>query len=308
MDSIITSLYLGKLQSLLNLPRWIRLPAAGIDLEVFFVKIAYFDSSYSANLSNDYFTNRQDRYMEIYNHTPLADYFVSLLSTISSLSFLVTSSNSSTTNAPLNITWPESNITSSPLDSKTSIPEFNQIAHEAFTKLTSVWANKGPNQLNATFKPTLTPTNQIYDTSIRPILQIGPFKITQETDLTVPTILKTANSLATAPGGAETKIDWTSGYFSLRKGYREGVLECKAGIRIVCASPESNGFFGSKGVSRFIPPAYTFFEKNFYEESVNYSQRRRKENHVDMREWKREGWTYHAKGTFLILRYSYFFC
>jgi CDP-diacylglycerol--glycerol-3-phosphate 3-phosphatidyltransferase len=65
-----------------------------------------------------------------------------------------------------------------------------------------------------------------------------PFSQTQETSLIVPSIFQTANSLATAPGGGETTIDWTSGYFGLRKEYKELVLGCKAKVRIVSASPE----------------------------------------------------------------------
>lgn len=74
---------------------------------------------------------------------------------------------------------------------------------------------------------------------------MGPFSISQETDLVVPAIFRTANSLATAPGGGRTMIDWTSGYFSVQKAYLEKVLDSKAGVRIVTASPEVNFLFFS---------------------------------------------------------------
>lgn len=67
---------------------------------------------------------------------------------------------------------------------------------------------------------------------------MGPFDIAQETDVVVPSVFQTANSLATAPGGANTTIDWTSGYFSVQEGYKERVLDSRATVRIVTASPE----------------------------------------------------------------------
>lgn len=67
---------------------------------------------------------------------------------------------------------------------------------------------------------------------------MGPFNISQETDTAVPAIFRAANSLATAPGGSRTTIDWTSGYFSVQEAYLERVLDSKALVRIITASPE----------------------------------------------------------------------
>ncbi|GAA5823393.1 hypothetical protein JCM10212_004314, partial [Sporobolomyces blumeae] len=88
----------------------------------------------------------------------------------------------------------------------------------------------------------------------------------------------------------------------------------------------ANGFFGSRGVSRFIPPAYTHFSHEFYNEIVDRARRKRQVAQVtrredegddeeqgarnrsrsvedairvEMSEWKKEGWTYHAKGIWL---------
>jgi CDP-diacylglycerol--glycerol-3-phosphate 3-phosphatidyltransferase len=196
---------------------------------------------HSANLSNDYFTNRQDRYMEFTNHSPLADYFASLLDTVGSYSFLASATDTTSTNPALNITWPTSNPAPSPLARGTSMKEYKSQAHEAFTSLTRHWNSKSVHALCSSLPPptpSSTPASQVYDTSVRPVLQIGPFSITQETDLVVPTIFRTGNSLATAPGGAETTIDWTSGYFSVQEAYRERVLDSRSAVRIVAAAPE----------------------------------------------------------------------
>lgn len=179
--------------------------------------------------------------MEFIDHSPLADYFVSMLATVASFSFRVTALDASSKSPPLSITWPSTNATSSPLDSRTSIPSFKAAAHSAFSQLTDAWARKPGHSLCSALPPPTSSSStfsQVYDTSIRPVLQMGSFSIAQETELVVPTILRTANSLATAPGGTETTVDWTSGYFSVREEYREKVLDSRAAVRIVTASPE----------------------------------------------------------------------
>lgn len=66
---------------------------------------------------------------------------------------------------------------------------------------------------------------------------------------------------------------------------------------------QANGFFGSRGVSRFIPPAYTHFTEQFYNEIEREAERKSRRSDgsagdtaIELREWRREGWTYHAKG------------
>ena len=60
---------------------------------------------------------------------------------------------------------------------------------------------------------------------------------------------------------------------------------------------QANGFYGSRGVSRFIPPAYTYFSQRFFAQvAARAAQKRLEEPRVEMSEWKRDGWTYHAKG------------
>jgi CDP-diacylglycerol--glycerol-3-phosphate 3-phosphatidyltransferase len=127
-----------------------------------------------------------------------------------------------------------------------------------------------------------------------------------------------------AEGGRGAQVDLTSGYFGLYHTYKKAVLEGKAPYRIVAASPEvsrssqlarvdmltippyvsynqANGFFGSAGVSRLIPEGYTLLESQFHRDLV----RRGRDweagtdgsgQGVELNEWKREGWTYHAKG------------
>lgn len=198
-----------------------------------------------ANLSSDYFSNRQDRYIEFLYHPSLSDYFSSLIKTVSSYSFKVTATDTTTLHPSLSITWPTTNSISNPLLPTTEIEEFKSSAQTSFLSLTKLWASKPPSSLTSTLPHSTYSSSQYspYDTTLHPVLQMGPFNILQETDLVVPAIFRTANSLATAPGGGKTLIDWTSGYFSVQKNYLEKVLDSKAIVRIVTASPEVGFFF-----------------------------------------------------------------
>lgn len=179
--------------------------------------------------------------MEFVDHGPLADYFDSLLQHVAQHSFLATASDTTTSNPALTISWPDSNSAPSPLSGGSAAKDFKLAAQSSFVGLTRQWAAKPSHALCSTLPPP-TPSSslasQVYDTSIRPVLQMGPFSIAQETELVVPTILRTGNSLATAPGGAQTTVDWTSGYFSVQEAYKERVLDSRAAVRIVAASPE----------------------------------------------------------------------
>ncbi|KAM0746889.1 hypothetical protein T439DRAFT_329578 [Meredithblackwellia eburnea MCA 4105] len=258
-----------------------------------------------ANLSQDYFTNRQDRYVEFLSHGPLSDYFSSLVSTVSSYAFLATATDTATSHPTINISWPSTNSSPNPFISPaTTVPTLISSAQSDINSLTRRWAIKHPNALSSSSRLS----NEKLDTLLRPTLQMGPFNIRQETDLVVPAIFRAGNALATAPGGRRTRIDWTSGYFNAREGIRENVLKSRAEVRIVSAAPEANGFLNSRGVSKYIPPAYTFLQNEFYDQVLAEGRRRNPRlgeeecearGHVEMREWKRDGWTYHAKGIWL---------
>lgn len=71
------------------------------------------------------------------------------------------------------------------------------------------------------------------------------------------------------------------------------------------ALPKANGFYGSNGVSGRIPEGYTLLEQRFMK-AVRGARREWKHEQVNwptlrgpgvqLSEWERPGWTYHAKG------------
>lgn len=167
-------------------------------------------------------------------HPALSDYFQELLDTTAKYSYRVTASDASTQYPSIDIRWPDDNATAEPLRGNGHL-DLKASASGAFEALTRSWATRKAERLCA---PIPAGAERVYDTSLRPVLQMGPFSIAQETDIVVPTIFRTGNSLATAPGGQDTTIDWTSGYFSVQPRYRQLVLDSKSAVRIVTAHPE----------------------------------------------------------------------
>lgn len=79
---------------------------------------------------------------------------------------------------------------------------------------------------------------------------MGLFNINQETSLVVPQIIQLGNTLASAPGGARTMLDWTSGYFSMLREYKEKVLATRTKVRVIAAAPEVSSVLCSRFRSR----------------------------------------------------------
>ena len=75
---------------------------------------------------------------------------------------------------------------------------------------------------------------------------------------------------------------------------------------IITAHPQANGFYGSKGVSGMLPPAYTLMSKRFLDAVYTQGLQQR----LGLHEWKRGtvgtagGWSYHAKGLWVTLPQS----
>lgn len=94
------------------------------------------------------------------------------------------------------------------------------------------------------------------------------------------------------------QVDLTSGYFGLYDAYKRMVINSPAPVRVIAASPKSNGFYGSKGLSRLIPEGYTYLESRFYRDAAaaGRSWDEATATGVRLREWERDGWTYHSKG------------
>ncbi|WFD08173.1 CDP-diacylglycerol--glycerol-3-phosphate 1-phosphatidyltransferase [Malassezia vespertilionis] len=330
-----------------------------------------------ANLSRDYFTRRQDRYVMVRHHAQLADYLNALVLLICRFSYalqyngnmallerikknLAVMDDESDEIAamhasPFSLTWDggvgllnvedaDGTISSSALwQSMTKFPErdWARLASHKLHEFTARWYERTQDPANG---PTRYNTGASNDTHIVPLLQMGQLGITQEAAM-IPYMSRFLGAFrlrdtdktqekATDATYPYTVVDITSGYFSLSGVYKSLVLSpnlhayaenpgsVPVCFRLVAASPEANGFFGSRGISGRIPAAYTYLERRFWEQVVQKNLARPLPGQlatalpaeasqegappeqypvptIELREWRKYGWTYHQKGVWI---------
>lgn len=235
-----------------------------------------------ANLSNDYFTNRQDRY-HIFSSAEITSYFHKIHSTVCSLSYHISPSPSP---AGYTMTWPSSNPGPSPLSNPSG---FKTQATTLIAPLLSP---------PRTPKPALSTTS----TFIYPLLQFTPL-LTPDTSTELPALHTLLHTLRTPPL-ANSSWTFTAGYFNMSPPLRRLLLStAPARGTVIAASPYANGFYSSPGVSGMLPAAYTLLARRF----LDAVRRAGLDARVELKEWRRGtvnepgGWTYHAKGLWVTL-------
>lgn len=141
------------------------------------------------------------------------------------------------------------------------------------------------------------------DAWILPTVQLGSIAIRQDEQAIIE-LLKHLTSGKTEP----TKLFITSGYFNFTPAYSSLITNSKAPCEILTASPEANGFFNGKGISGKVPEAYSWILLDFlkrlpHSEPPQLPPSTSSQNAssptsplIQVREYKRDGWTYHAKG------------
>lgn len=229
-------------------------------------KIYIFDDSViisGANLSSDYFTNRQDRYVLIDNCQPLADFYETFIQKISKFSLQMDDHENFEKS---------SELSAHPYEGK--LEDFTKESHAVINNFLEEQIEK--NQLSETEKSK-------FDTWIFPSVQMGPLGIRQDSEITMK-VLKS--------GEENGKFVFGSGYFNLTEEYLHEVLNGASNFDLLMAHPKANGFLGAGGPAGGIPAAYTHIAANFFN-CVNHEGM---QHRVSMHEYQREGWTFHAKG------------
>jgi CDP-diacylglycerol---glycerol-3-phosphate 3-phosphatidyltransferase len=237
-----------------------------------------------ANLSGDYFTDRQDRY-HVLKSKGLTDYYHDIYKATCKLSFRVSPSKSEQSGFELE--WPEDNIQPSPLAEPKAY----------ITAATSILA---PLLRPNTAQPLPEKTT---DTQIYPLSQLTPL-LNPDTSTELPALTDILGKLGTRPELAGSKWTFTAGYFNMTPLIRDLLIQSKpSSAVVVAASPWANGFYQSKGVSGMLPAGYTYLARSFLQSvaSAGLSQQ------IAVREWRRGtvntpgGWSYHAKGIWITL-------
>ncbi|KAK2576221.1 hypothetical protein KPH14_005590 [Odynerus spinipes] len=219
-----------------------------------------------ANLSNDYFTNRQDRYFVIEDAKELCDFYDELVKRVGEFSFILQSDGTTMLSSTLNAhPW------------EGSKKEFSE---EAASRIRTLFQNEIRKRTELNKKQVASDA----DTWVYPLVQMGQLNIMHDSAVTL-------RLLQTAPLGARLKL--ATGYFNLTSEYISAVLQqCKATCDLLTAHPTANGFFSAKGIAGGIPAAYTKIEESFYKTCERLGQQER----VTLWEFIKSGWTYHAKG------------
>ncbi|CAG8962272.1 hypothetical protein HYFRA_00005327 [Hymenoscyphus fraxineus] len=238
-----------------------------------------------ANLSEDYFTNRQDRY-HVFSSKEITQYFSTIHDTVSKLSFLVTPDQQNPSGYTLE--WPSSNLTPSPL---LSPEKYINGATKSLTPLLLPLSNS----------PTST---QSTNTRVYPLAQFTPL-LRPDTSTELPLITSLLKTLS-LPTFKESSWTFTAGYFNPSPLLSNLLLSTSSDKNVVItASPWANGFYGSKGVSGLLPAAYTLLSRRFLESAAKHTPSRSQA--ITLKEWRRGtvgeegGWTYHAKGLWISL-------
>ncbi|KAI4873928.1 hypothetical protein NFI96_000145, partial [Prochilodus magdalenae] len=303
------------------------------------IKAYLFDDSLiisGANLSDSYFTNRQDRYVLLEDCREVADFFAELVRAVGDVSLQLEADDTVHMKEgmvhPYKGKWPIIPVISE------AVRYIAIQRHESSpsTKLELDDPLRNPSAESAlrwpcsTSNRILLPVGNRFEFSAsarRQIMEVMNPKRTQQHALD---LVCSPDSDLELECGEERRDTWvfplvqmkplgirldeevtqrllreaggdtvylTSGYFNLTRTYMKLVLGTATGYRILMASPEVNGFFGAKGVAGAIPEAYIHLAHQFYRKVCDLGQQGR----VHLHEYHRPDWTFHAKGLWYYL-------
>ncbi|XP_055786847.1 CDP-diacylglycerol--glycerol-3-phosphate 3-phosphatidyltransferase, mitochondrial-like isoform X2 [Salvelinus fontinalis] len=231
-----------------------------------------------ANLSDSYFTNRQDRYVLLENCGEVADFFSDLVGAVGDVSLQLQTDNS--VSMMYGMVHPyRGNRDEFSASARQHIMEVVNTAH----------ARQHIAESERLVRESEGEEGGKEDTWVFPLVQMKPLGIQVDEQVT--------QRLLTDAGPGAT-VFLTSGYFNLTRAYMSLILGLGADYRILTASPEVNGFFGAKGIAGEIPAAYIHIARQFYSKVCQLGQQER----VHLHEYHRAQWTFHAKGLWYYLR------
>ncbi|TPX63895.1 CDP-diacylglycerol---glycerol-3-phosphate 1-phosphatidyltransferase [Spizellomyces sp. 'palustris'] len=250
------------------------------------MKIYIFDDNVllsGANLNTDYFVDRQDRYVLFRNTESISDFYADLVQTVSRFSYsLVPEKTTTASSTAVSLLPPSASLTGRRVDRA----KLKRVASSDMHSFCKKWHEK-----TSEFREQLLERRATADTIVMPMIQMGQLGVRQEASA-LDRLLKITDCQKLTQDDGRWTVHLSSGYLNFPETLLSPILKSSALYRILTASPEANGFFGSKGVSRYLPAAYTYLEAKLLERA----QRLGRGESLIVREWKRKGWTFHAKG------------
>lgn len=241
-----------------------------------------------ANLSNDYFTDRQDRYYIFKNNKFFTDYYFKIHQLVSKLSYKVVYRD---TAAKFELLWPVSNISCDPKHNRLKFVQESKESIKSFME-------------SPVDNLSLEDNHDEYPSYVYPLTQLSPFFKNSHEDASTEkkTLMKLFEDLKSSKTGFNWKF--TTGYFNIERGLRDLLIETSANEnvsgKIITASAKANGFYLSKGVSGLLPDAYHHLQYKFLKLAKS------KNSNISIDEWAKgqvntpNGWSYHAKGIWIL--------
>lgn len=242
-------------------------------------KVYIFDDSViisGANLSDDYFTNRQDRYVLVENCPKLADFYEKLVTNIADFSLKMDK------NQHFHL---GDNFSTHPF-----LGSLKEFVSEAGDKVkTFLKQEQASNSIDPSTMISDNKSLSNNDTWIFPSVQMGPFGVKHDSALT------TSMFRSGLPGSS---FMLGSGYFNPSQEYLHDILHrSQSSFSILMAHPEANGFYRAAGAAGGVAHAYTWIASMFWSLVCSRNMQHR----INLFEYQRKGWTFHAKGLWYYL-------
>ena len=170
-----------------------------------------------ANLSRDYFTDRQDRYVQFSDSRSLADFFSDLAETIAAHSYSVGR------DAELRPALGFDHLSSTENSRK-----YRRMVSESVREL--VRGDKNADwQSTSESGGNEEEEEEERDTAVFPLLQMGQYGVRQEEEATAALLGELA---------AGERLHLASGYFNLPPRYTNALLEAAGEVSVLAASPQ----------------------------------------------------------------------
>ena len=249
-----------------------------------------------ANLSDTYFTNRQDRYVLFKRNHTLVDWLHQLTDVLVTSQFAYTASSTG------QLTQPKDGSDAQQLKAK--LMELVKPREED--------GQVGMNAAHATLMPQV-------DTWLFPALQLGMVGVREEENIVTRLIKLTAltafaphnpliqarqpptpsSSSASTPPPPLTAstvpcLSIATGYMNMPSIYTNALLSSVTPVHLLSSSESANGWYGAKGIAVHVPRLYSAVLYSFLRHMAQCGQ-----HVVDVKEWQRDGWSYHVKGMWL---------
>ncbi|KAI9473058.1 hypothetical protein BX667DRAFT_470817 [Coemansia mojavensis] len=227
-----------------------------------------------ANLSRDYFTNRQDRYMQI-DSRQFTNYFAGLVHTIGQFSFHMRAGDRV---ASYRLEMPDE------MADPTQEPRV--FVREANERM-ALFLEK------AEIEHAMAASNVgVSDTLVIPTVQMRQLGITQD-EAHMSEFFHLIHKFAQSH---ECRSLMASAYFNFSDQYKRSILDSASRWDVLVASPQANGFYTAKGISQFIPNMYSIIEHEFL-----HAVKAQGREDISVQEYVRPGWTFHGKGVWCYL-------